>query len=241
MEEDEKNIYYITGENLQSVEDSPFIEKLVKDNKDVIFMVDPLDEYIMQHVKEFEDKKLTSVSKEDINMESKDTEEFKKLCDKIKDIMGDRVEKVKVGSRIVDSPCCLVTTDMGWSANMERIMSAQALGNSDMHAYMKAKKVFEINSEHKIIKELKRRVDVNPDDKAIIDLVSLLYDVSLLRSGFSIEDGKSFGDRLTKMIELGLSLDDEDEESDEDDSINEAESNDVQTNENEDEDMEQVD
>ena len=247
LKEDEKDIYYITGENLESVKNSPFLEKLSKNNKEVIFMVDPLDEYIMQNLKDYEGKNFVSITKEGLNLgDEVDGKEYEDLCKKMKEVLGDQVENVKVSNRIVDSPSCLVTTDFGWSANMERIMSAQALGNSDMSSHMKSKKILEINSDHKIIKELNRRLKEDSNDKTIKDLSELLYDVSSLRSGFNINDSKKFANRLTRMIELGLSLeDDNDEDIEEVIELEQAEpshedDNDEDNNSNEEE-MDQVD
>ena len=213
MTEEQKDIYYITGENLNMVQNSPFIEQLSKKNREVLYMTDTIDEYIMQHIKEYESKKLVCITKENLELDSNvDIKEYEKLCSKIKEILSDKVENVKISNRIVDSPSCLVTSDTGWSANMERIMNAQALGNNDMHGYMKSKKIMELNADHKIIKELNKRVNIDDNDKVIRQLSELLYDLSLIRSGFTVENSKLFASRLTRMIELGLCLDDEEEE-----------------------------
>jgi len=218
MKEGQKDIYYITGESKKAVESSPFVEKLKKKGLEVIYMVDPIDEYCVGQLKEYDGHKLVCITKEGLKIGESDEEvkhkeelkaRFDPLCSTIKEILCDKVEKVIVSDRLVDSPCVLVTGEYGWSANMERIMKAQALRDNTMGTYMSSRKTFEINPENSIVKELSKRVDTDKGDKTVKDLVFLLFETALLSSGFSLEEPVSFANRIHRMINLGLSLSEE--------------------------------
>eukprot|EP00828_Plagiopyla_frontata_P039001 TRINITY_DN511_c0_g1_i1.p1 TRINITY_DN511_c0_g1~~TRINITY_DN511_c0_g1_i1.p1 ORF type:complete len:717 (-),score=161.31 TRINITY_DN511_c0_g1_i1:25-2175(-) len=218
MKEDQKDIYFITGESKQSVMNSPFIEKLKKKGYEVLFMVDPIDEYVIQQLKEFDGKKLKNCTKEGLDLEEEEEAKkkfeelktaFEPLCKLIKEVLGEKVEKVIVGQRILESPCVLVTGEYGWSANMERIMKAQALRDASMSTYMISKKTMEINPNHSIVVELKKKSDADKTDKTVKDLIWLLFDTSLLTSGFSLDEPSQFAGRIHRMIKLGLSIEDD--------------------------------
>jgi molecular chaperone HtpG len=220
MKPEQKTIYYITGDSKKKLESSPFIEEAKRRGVEVLFMVDPIDEYVMQQVKDFEDLKFACLTKEGVKFEESEEEKkqkeeekasFEKLCKAMKEILGDKVEKVVLTDRLSTSPCILVTSEFGWSAHMEQIMKNQALRDSSMSSYMMSKKTMEINAKHGIVRELRRRVDNEQNDKAVKDLVYLLFDTSLLTSGFNLEDPTAYAERIHRMIKLGLSLDDEEE------------------------------
>jgi len=212
MKEPQKDIYYMTGESKKQLENSPFIEALKKKNYEVLFMTDPIDEYAMQQLKEFEGKKFVCVTKEGLKLDELSEEEKKKneeLCKVVKDILGEKVEKVTLSQRLSESPCVIVTGEYGWSANMERIMKAQALRDASMSTYMVSKKTLEINPTHKIVAAINALLAKDKNDKTVKELVLLLWDTALLTSGFSLEDPSAFASRIHRMIKLGLSIEDD--------------------------------
>merc|ERR1711942_91017 len=221
MKENQKQIYYITGESKDVVSASSFVETLKKRGLECIYMTEPIDEYVVQQLKEFDGKNLVSVTKEGLELpedeeekkkKEADKEKFEPLCKVMKDILDKKVEKVVVSSRLVTSPCCIVTSQYGWTANMERIMKAQALRDTSTMGYMAAKKHLEINPDHSIIENLRQRAEADKNDKSVKDLVMLLYETALLSSGFSLEDPALHAQRIHRMIKLGLGIDDTEEE-----------------------------
>jgi molecular chaperone HtpG len=212
MKENQQSIYYICGESTQSVKNNPSVKAVQKLGYQVIYMTDPLDEYIMQQLKDYKDKKFVCVTKEGLDIAKVDDatkEKYKVLCEKVKTELGDNVEKVQISISLGDSPCAILTSEYGWSANMERIMKAQALNNSMNMGYMSARKTLELNVEHKIIKELCSRVE---NEKEIKDIVSMMYDVALLSGGFGVNDTNNFCNKCYNMITAGLGIEEDDPE-----------------------------
>lgn len=212
MKDGQPAIYYITAESVKSINNSPFLEKLKSKNFEVIYMCDPLDEYITQQVKDYKDKKLVCITKENLELSLDDSEkeefeqaknEYKNVCDFIKSTLSDEVEKVVVSNKLSDSPCVLSTSEFGWTANMQRILKAQTFNRPEMN-YMMGRKVLEINPNNKIIQKIKFRLDSEQIDSRLTDLVNVLYDVTLQSSGFTLENPSLFSNRVLKLIDRDL-------------------------------------
>lgn len=228
MKEDQKNIYYITGDSAENVDHAPFLETLTKKGFEVLYLTDPMDEYVVQQLKTYKDKQLISITKEGLTLEKTDEEktlfeetqkEYSDTCKTIKDILGDNVTKVVISDRMSDSPCCLVTSEYSQTANMERIMKAQAAGHNTMMGPMKAQKIMEVNPEHKILTGLKSLIEQDKTSKTIKDLVFLLYDTSLLVSGFTLDDSTRFSKLIHRMIILGMDMGDDNDNNDDEEIV----------------------
>merc|ERR1739848_464142 len=207
-----------SDESKDALKNSAFVERLTKRGFEVLYMTEPIDEYCTQQLKEYDGKNLVCVTKEGLELpedeeEKKAFEEkkakFEPLCKKINDILDKKVESVVCSRLLTKSPCCVVTSQYGWSANMERIMKAQALKDSSTMGYMAAKKHLEINPDHSIMIALKAKVDADKNDKSIKALIVLLYEPSLLSSGFTLEDPQNHSKRIHRMVKLGLGVDDD--------------------------------
>ncbi|XP_047980205.1 endoplasmin homolog isoform X1 [Salvia hispanica] len=212
MKSGQKDIFYITGTSKEQLENSPFLENLKKKGYEVIFFTDPVDEYLMQYLMDYEDKKFQNVSKEGLKLgkESKLKqlkESFKELTKWWKGALAsENVDDVKLSNRLADSPCVVVTSKYGWSSNMERIMQSQTLSDASKQAYMRGKRVLEINPRHPIIKELQARVAKDPEDETVKETAKLIYQTALMESGFVLNEPKDFASRIYSSVKNSLNI-----------------------------------
>lgn len=218
MHDWQKEIYYLAGMSTEEVSKSPFLESARKKNVEVLYLVDPVDEYVFQHVSEFEGVKLQSLSKEGIKFGDEDEatvkrrtkaykESFKDLTKYLKDLLSGKVSKVSVSQRVVDSPAVIVTGQFGHTANMERVMRAQTMANGDSMRSMSAQKTLELNPRHPIIVALKDLVEASPDEQDTKDTAMLVFDTALLSSGFLQDDLEDFTQRMYRSVGKSLSVD----------------------------------
>ncbi|KAM1088195.1 hypothetical protein TB2_015790 [Malus domestica] len=212
MKSGQKDIFYITGASKEQLEKSPFLERLKKKNFEVIFFTDPVDEYLMQYLMDYEDKKFQNVSKEGLKLgkDSKDKElkeSYKELTKWWKSALAsDNVDDVKLSNRLADTPCVVVTSKYGWSANMERIMQSQTLSDANKQGYMRGKRILEINPRHPIVKELRERVVKNAEDESVKKTAQLIYQTALMESGFNLPDPKDFASRIYSSVKSSLNI-----------------------------------
>merc|ERR1711977_579503 len=215
MKKGQKHIYYISGETKDAVEKSPFLERLRKKDLEVLYYVDPIDEYAMPQLTEFKGFQFMGANKENLKLDDDDTEEkkmkkmtemHKKLTDWMKETLGTKVEKAVVSNRLLETPAIIVSSQYGWATNMERIMKAQTMGSQDKSQQMVSQKTLEINPAHPIIRELKSRVEADDKDKDAMDIASTLFDVALIGTGLTPSDPTEFGARLQVLMRLGLGV-----------------------------------
>ena len=218
MPENQSEIYYISGQSIEAVSNSSFVEGLTSKGYQVLYMTEPIDEYVIQQLTEYDGKKLTSITREGFQIPETDEEktqldelkkEYESTCNNIKEALNNKCEKVFLSNRLTDSPCCVVTSQFGWSANMERIMKAQALNDNNAMNYMVSKKNLEINPHHPIIKNLKTRLE-NEEEKSVAhNIINLMYDTSLINSGFTLDNPGHFSERMFQMVKMGLGIEDD--------------------------------
>lgn len=213
MKEDQKFIYYITGESMEKVQNSPFLEKVTKKGYEVLFMTEPMDEYVTQSMTEFDGIELASVTKDGLKLGDDDKkslkklkEEFKPLTVWLKETYGDRVEKVQVTNRLTTTPCAVVTGQYGWSSNLQRVMKGSTLGGSSPN-HMAGKKILEINPRHPIVQSLKAKTEEDDENESLKDLALLLLDSASMQAGFSVEEYSDFSGRMNRVVSAGLDLD----------------------------------
>merc|ERR1712205_220962 len=217
MKEDQKNIYYISGEDKDSLLKSPSVEKLLAKDIEIIFMTDSVDEYTVQHLTEFEGKRLINASREGLKLEEGDVEKkreekykemFKPLLDFAKDTLGKKVEKVQISKHLVQSPVVVLSADYGWTAQMEKVMKSQAFADQSKFEFMKSKRMFEINPRHPMIVELNSRVKDSKADDSTKDMIMSLYLSAVVGAGYQLmpEDAQDFSERVTRMVTAGLGV-----------------------------------
>jgi len=218
MKPGQKTIYYLAGESREALEKSPFLERLLAKDLEVIYFTDPIDEYTMQNLTEFDEYKFSNASKEDLKFGDADDAEkkrnkkiremFKDFTKWWKDVLpADEVENVKISNRLVTTPCSVVTSKYGWSANMERIMKAQALSDDSRASYMRGKKTLEINPRHPLIKTLRERSIEDPESEETKELATVLYETAMLESGFAFDQPADFAGRLFSLVRKNMGID----------------------------------
>merc|ERR1712118_127352 len=217
MKEDQKNIYYISGEDKDSLLKSPSVEKLLAKDIEIIFMTDSVDEYTVQHLTEFEGKRLINASREGLKLDEGDVEKkreykykemFKPLLDYIKDSLGKKVEKVQISKHLVQSPVVVLSADYGWTAQMEKVMKSQAFADQSKFEFMKSKRMFEINPRHPMIIELNSRIKDAKADDTTKDMVMSLYLSAVVAAGYQLtpEDAQDFSGRISRMVSAGIGV-----------------------------------
>ncbi|KAE9605622.1 hypothetical protein Lal_00024950 [Lupinus albus] len=211
MGENQKAIYYLATDSLKSAKTAPFLEKLVQKDIEVLYLVEPIDEVAIQNLQTYKEKKFVDISKEDLELgdededkERENKQEFNLLCDWLKQQLGDKVAKVQVSKRLSSSPCVLVSGKFGWSANMERLMKAQALGDTSSLEFMRGRRILEVNPDHPIIKDLNSASKNAPDSIEAKRAVELLYDTALISSGFSPDSPSELGNKIYEMMAIAL-------------------------------------
>ncbi|CAM8881397.1 unnamed protein product [Rhodiola kirilowii] len=211
MGENQKAIYYLATDSLKSAKSAPFLEKLVQKDIEVLYLVEPVDEIAIQNLQTYKEKKFVDISKEDLELgdedevkEREDKQEYILLCDWIKQQLGDKVAKVQVSKRLSSSPCVLVSGKFGWSANMERLMKAQALGDTSSLEFMRGRRILEINPDHPIVKDLNAACKNEPESTEAKRAVDLLYDTALISSGFTPDSPAELGGKIYEMMAMAL-------------------------------------
>ncbi|XP_047310073.1 heat shock protein 90-5, chloroplastic [Impatiens glandulifera] len=211
MNENQKAIYYLATDSLKSAKTAPFVEKLLQKDIEVLYLIEPIDEVAIQNLQTYKEKKFVDISKEDLELGDEDEvkereikQEYILLCDWIKQQLGEKVAKVQVSKRLSSSPCVLVSGKFGWSANMERLMKAQTLGDTSSLEFMRGRRILEINSDHPIVKDLFAACKNEPDSSDARRAVELLYETALISSGFTPDSPAELGNKIYEMMAMAL-------------------------------------
>jgi heat shock protein beta len=229
MKDKQEQIFYMAGSNMKEVQESPFVERLLKKGYEVLFLTEAVDEYAISALPEFEGKKFQNVAKEGFSIDG-DTEAAKQRSEELKERFGplnkwlqedalkDHILRAEVSERLDKSPCALITSRFGWTANMQRIISSQTHSKTqDMQRdyYLNQKKALEINPRHPLIKELLRRVEDNPEDQVAKDMALMMFNTATLRSGYMLKDTIVFADHIESMMRDTLGIDKDEQVEDE--------------------------
>tara|TARA_A100001015_G_C15041750_1_gene740157 strand:+ start:531 stop:2747 length:2217 start_codon:yes stop_codon:yes gene_type:complete len=223
MKENQKVLYYIAGESVETVNTSPCLEALRGNGFEVLYFIEPIDEYMCQSVKKYMDYDLVCITKDNLKLNENEEEkekieqqqkEYKKLCEYIKTVLENEVQDVRLSQRLSDSPCILVSQEHSWSANMERILKAQALRDTSMDGMLGSKKIMEINPNNKSIQNLKNFVETDDKNPSYRNFIWLMYESSMLSSGFALRNPGQFSKRINKLVAYGLNADDDDDDDD---------------------------
>merc|ERR1712159_526968 len=215
MAKGQKNIYYISAGNKDAAEKSPYLERFRKKGIEVLYYIDPIDEYAMPQLTEFKGFQFMGANKENLKFDDDEESEaklkklgetHKQLTDWMKETLGAKIEKAVVSNRLLETPAIIVSSQYGWSTNMERIMKAQTMGTQDKSQQMVSQKTFEINPAHPIVRELKSRVEADDKDQEAMDVAHTLFDVALVGTGLTPSDPTEFGARLQVLMRLGLGV-----------------------------------
>ena len=225
MKEGQEQIYYMTGASLYEIKHSPFVERVLARGYEVIYADEPIDEYLMQHAREFGKYQFQHVAKEGLKLGDDDltasqleelTDKFKPLAKYFETVLGSKIERVNISVRLTESPCALVAAKYGWTGNMEKLMASQSVGanqvEQQMHQYaLSQKRTLEINPRHPIIKNLLEKITKEEQDEETDDLVKVLFDTAMLRSGFAVKDMSSFASRIEEILRSNLGIDPDEE------------------------------
>eukprot|EP00239_Pterosperma_sp_CCMP1384_P001574 CAMPEP_0197855578 /NCGR_PEP_ID=MMETSP1438-20131217/26905_1 /TAXON_ID=1461541 /ORGANISM="Pterosperma sp., Strain CCMP1384" /LENGTH=796 /DNA_ID=CAMNT_0043470751 /DNA_START=61 /DNA_END=2451 /DNA_ORIENTATION=+ len=207
MKENQKDIYFLASLSKEAAANAPFMEGMTKRGYEVLYLTEPIDEVAITNLQKYGDHNLVDISKEDIDLgltdeekaaEEEQAKEFSQLVDWLKNTLGDKVEKVVISNRLGSSPCVLSTSKFGWSASMERIMRAQAMGDNAALEYMRGRKILELNPDAPIVKAMKDQCGSPTDDTK--ELAELMFDTAMLTSGFQIDEPAALGSRVFQLM-----------------------------------------
>merc|ERR1712007_184432 len=254
MKDKQEHIFYMAGGSVDEVKTSPFVERLLKKGYEVLYLTEAVDEYAVSALPEFEGKKFQNVAKDGFVMDGGDTEASKAYKEELKeryeplikwmqeDALKDHILRAEISERLEQSPCALITSRFGWTANMQRIIGSQTHSKThDMQRdyYLNQKKAMEINPRHPLIKELLRRVEDNPDDSVAKDMALMMFNSATLRSGYMLKDTTEFAMQLESMMRDTLGIDKDEQVDEEPELVDEVEDDEDEEDEDEDEEDEE--